>query len=83
MKFTERQRFPTILPVNNCEKNKVFYYSGNCKIKSNVYSRKSGFHGEGKVNAKKASILKYACYLQHLEEGILPLVISRDMVTEN
>lgn len=51
--------------------------------KLNVYSKKSGFNGERKVNAKKAPKLKAARYLQHSERGILPLVISRDVVTEN
>lgn len=83
MKFTEQQRFPTTSLVKNCKKNKVFQYSENCKIPLNVYSKKPGFNGERKVNAKKTPKLKYACYHQHFEEEILPLIISRDMVSEN
>lgn len=52
-------------------------------MKLNVYSRKSGFSREREVNAQKAPKLKDACYLQHFEKEILPLIISRDMVTEN
>lgn len=89
MKFTGQQRFPTIPPVSNCmnltKENKVFHRSGNCKVKLKLYSRESSFEGERKVNMKKAPKLKYACYLsktRHFQEEILPLIISRDMVTE-
>lgn len=67
MKFTAQQKFPTIPPVKNSvnftKEAQVFQHSGNCKIKLKVSSRESGFNRERKVNAKKASKLKYACYL--------------------